>query len=176
MVGLNYAPEPTGIAPYTSGLAEGLAARGHQVRVLTGLPHYPQWRVADGYEPGSDTGADANPRVHHLPHHVPSPPDMRGRIAMELSYGRSLARADWDEPDAVVAVPPALLATAAAIVKARTSRRRPPVGVWVQDLYGLGVAETGAGGGLAVSAISRVEKTVLRSADQVAVIHDRFKS
>ena len=56
VLGLNYAPEPTGIAPYTSGLAEGLAARGHQVRVLTGLPHYPQWRVADGYESGSDTG------------------------------------------------------------------------------------------------------------------------
>jgi colanic acid biosynthesis glycosyl transferase WcaI len=176
VVGLNYAPEPTGIAPYTSGLAKGLAARGHRVRVLTGLPHYPQWRVADGYESGSHTGPDTNPQVHHLPHHVPSPPDIRGRIAMELSYGRSLARADWDEPDAVVAVTPALLATAAAIVKARTSRRRPPVGVWVQDLYGLGVAETGAGGGLAVSAISRVEKTVLRSADQVAVIHDRFKS
>lgn len=176
VLGLNYSPEPTGIALYTSGLADGLAARGHRVRVLTGLPHYPQWRVAHGYESGSDTGPDANPRVSHLPHHVPSPPTMRGRIAMELSYGRSLARADWEEPDAVVAVTPALLATAAAIVKSRATRTRAPVGIWVQDLYGLGVAETGAGNGLAAAAISRVETTVLRAADQVAVIHDRFKS
>ncbi len=176
VLGLNYAPEPTGIALYTSGLADGLAARGHRVRVLTGLPHYPQWRVTPGYETGSDTGPDTNPRVNRLRHHVPSPPSMRGRIAMELSYGRSLSRADWDEPDAVVAVTPALLATAAAIVKSRASRHRPPVGVWVQDLYGLGVAETGAGNGLAASAIGRVEATVLRSADQVAVIHERFKS
>ena len=176
VLGLNYAPEPTGIALYTSGLAEGLAARGHRVKVLTGLPHYPQWQVEHGYEGGADTGPDSNPRVCHLPHHVPDPPTMGGRVAMELSYGRALARADWDEPDAVVAVTPALLSTAAAIAKCRTSRKRPPIGVWVQDLYGLGVAETGAAGGLAASAISRVEKTVLRSADQVAVIHDRFKS
>ncbi|MBD0321819.1 MAG: glycosyltransferase WbuB, partial [Aldersonia sp.] len=44
IVGINYAPETTGIAPYTSGLADGLAARGHRVEVLTGQPHYPQWR------------------------------------------------------------------------------------------------------------------------------------
>ena len=176
VLGLNYAPEPTGISLYTSGLADGLAARGHRVQVLTGLPHYPQWRVTQGYETGSDTGPDTNPRVCHLPHHVPSPPNMTGRVAMELSFGRSLARAAWGEPDAIVAITPALLSTAAAIAKCRTSRRRPPIGVWVQDLYGLGVAETGAAGGLASSAISRVEKTVLRSADQVAVIHDRFKS
>ena len=44
ILGINYAPEPTGIAPYTTRLATGLAERGHDVRVLTGLPHYPQWR------------------------------------------------------------------------------------------------------------------------------------
>jgi glycosyltransferase involved in cell wall biosynthesis len=176
VLGLNYAPEPTGISLYTSGLADGLAARGHQVQVLTGLPHYPQWQVAPGYESGSDTGPATNPRVCHLPHHVPSPPAMAGRIAMELTYGRSLARAAWGDPDAIVAVTPALLSTAAAIAKCRAFRRRPPIGVWVQDLYGLGVAETGAAGGLASSVIGRVEKAVLRTADQVAVIHDRFKS
>jgi len=41
ILGINYAPEPTGIAPYTTGLAMGLAERGHDVLVLTGHPHYP---------------------------------------------------------------------------------------------------------------------------------------
>lgn len=27
-------------------MATGLRARGHEVRVLTAMPHYPQWRVA----------------------------------------------------------------------------------------------------------------------------------
>ena len=31
IVGLNYAPEPIGIEPYTTGLAEHLAQRGHRV-------------------------------------------------------------------------------------------------------------------------------------------------
>jgi len=38
IVGINYFPELTGIAPYTTGMAEGLAACGHNVNVVTGLP------------------------------------------------------------------------------------------------------------------------------------------
>ena len=45
----NYHPEPIGIAPLMTELAEGLADRGHQVRVITGMPNYPQRRVYDGY-------------------------------------------------------------------------------------------------------------------------------
>ncbi|MEM9244645.1 MAG: WcaI family glycosyltransferase [Cyanobacteria bacterium P01_F01_bin.153] len=45
----NYHPEPIGIAPLMTELAEGLAARGHQVRVLTGMPNYPQRRIYEGY-------------------------------------------------------------------------------------------------------------------------------
>ena len=49
IIGINYAPESTGIAPYTTGLAEHLAIAGHEVTVVTGLPHYPAWRIAPGY-------------------------------------------------------------------------------------------------------------------------------
>lgn len=37
----NYAPEPIGIGPLMTELAEGLASRGHQVRVVTAFPWYP---------------------------------------------------------------------------------------------------------------------------------------
>ncbi len=49
ITGVNYAPEETGIAPYTTGLAEHLVQRGHQVTVITGVPSYPQWRVYPEY-------------------------------------------------------------------------------------------------------------------------------
>jgi len=49
LIGLNYLPESTSIGPYTADLAEYLCARGHQVRVVTGFPMAPQWRVWDGY-------------------------------------------------------------------------------------------------------------------------------
>ncbi|NEO86050.1 MAG: glycosyltransferase family 4 protein [Spirulina sp. SIO3F2] len=37
----NYSPEPIGIGPLMTELAEGLASRGHQVRVVTAFPWYP---------------------------------------------------------------------------------------------------------------------------------------
>ena len=43
IIGVNYAPETSGIAPYTSAMAEGLQAAGHEVSIITGIPHYPQW-------------------------------------------------------------------------------------------------------------------------------------
>lgn len=43
-----YAPEP-GPAALPAHLAEGLAARGHEVQVVTGFPNYPTGVVADGY-------------------------------------------------------------------------------------------------------------------------------
>lgn len=176
IMGLNYAPEPAGIAPYTTGLAEGLAARGHRVRVLTGLPHYPQWAITSGYENGRVETADDGPTVTHLVHHVPPPGNLPGRLRMELSFGRQLTRHPWRAPDVVVCVSPALFATAMAVARARTSRNRPRIGIWVQDLYGLGVLETGTAGARSGAAMRAVEGAVLRSADGVAVIHDRFKA
>jgi colanic acid biosynthesis glycosyl transferase WcaI len=47
--GINYAPELTGIGKYSAELAEWLAARGHEVSVVTAPPYYPQWQVHEGY-------------------------------------------------------------------------------------------------------------------------------
>ncbi|CAN5138993.1 glycosyltransferase family 4 protein [soil metagenome] len=176
IAGLNYAPESAGIAPYTTGLANGLSDRGHRVRVLTGLPHYPQWAIAPGYEKGRVTADDGKPEVNHLVHHVPPPGSLRGRLRMELSYGRRLACASWGEPDVVVCVSPALFAAGMAIARAKTMPRRPGVGLWVHDLYGIGVVETETLGAHSASALSAVESAILKSADRIAVIHERFKS
>lgn len=46
---LNYAPELTGIGKYTGEQAEWLAARGHQVRVITAPPYYPAWKIDRAY-------------------------------------------------------------------------------------------------------------------------------
>lgn len=46
----NYYPEPIGIAPLMTELAEGLVARGHEVRVITGMPNYPQREIYPEYK------------------------------------------------------------------------------------------------------------------------------
>ena len=47
--GLNFAPELTGIGKYSGEMAAFLAQKGHEVRVVTTPPYYPQWRIMAGY-------------------------------------------------------------------------------------------------------------------------------
>ena len=61
--GINYSPELTGIGKYTGEMVEWLAAQGHEVRVITAPPYYPQWQVGENYsawrykrEEGAATG------------------------------------------------------------------------------------------------------------------------
>lgn len=46
----NYYPEPIGIAPLMTELAEGLAGRGNDVRVLTAMPWYPDSQIDPLYQ------------------------------------------------------------------------------------------------------------------------------
>lgn len=175
IVGINYFPEVTGIAPYTTGLAEGLAARGHEVSVTTGLPHYPEWRVHDDYRSARSYREIINGvTVDRLWHHVPENPSARNRIRLEASFARAVMRTRFDQSSVVIAVSPTLLSTAAVVAKARL--RNVPVGIVVQDIYGKGVVETGAMGGKLATAAARFEARVLRSASGLAVIHDRFRA
>ncbi len=46
----NYHPEPIGIAPLMTELAEGLVSRGHSVRVITAMPWYPELEIGETYQ------------------------------------------------------------------------------------------------------------------------------
>lgn len=173
IIGLNYAPEPTGIARYTSGLAEGLAARGDSVTVVTGFPHYPQWRIDERYTGRKIVERSPGLTVTRLRHYVPALPRLVNRLVMEIHFGLRSAVAPWARPRVAVIVTPALFS--AGIAMARAKLRRIPSTVWVQDIYSLGVSESGAGGGISAAILRRIEGGVLRSAESVVVIHDRFK-
>lgn len=172
IIGLHYAPEPSGNAPYTSGLAQGLRRVGHQVRVITAFPHYPQWRIADGYE-----GRRISERVRDVPvlrlrPWLPRRQRLLDRLLMETSFGARVSLTGWGRPADVLLVSPALFTTALAAVAARL--RRVPVTIWVQDIYSLGVAQTGHSGP-AQRLIRLFERRVLGMAASIVVIHDRFE-
>ncbi|MFJ4284706.1 glycosyltransferase family 4 protein [Paenarthrobacter nicotinovorans] len=175
ILGLHYAPEPTGNAPYTTSLAEGLASAGHQVTVLTGYPHYPEWKRNPEFTGWKSTSVMNGVVVNRLRHYIPRKPSLLHRIHMELSFGLRLLFSRWGRPDVVLAVSPALFSSGMAIARARLSRRRPAVALWVQDIYSQGIVETKSGGSLMGASMRRVESKVLRAADGVAAIHDRFR-
>ncbi|KAA9084081.1 glycosyltransferase [Microbacterium radiodurans] len=170
-VGLNYAPEPTGISPYTTGMAEGLARDGWDVRVITSYPHYPWWEVRDEHRalPARETVEAVD--VRRVRHHVPRSPGSLRRALFETSFGVRALLCRWDSPDVVVVVSPALLASRLIALRARLARI--PVVTWVQDIYALGVQE--AGGGTGAGAVGAIEASLFAASERVVVIHRRFR-
>lgn len=173
VIGINYAPEPTGVAPYTAGLSRGLIDRGHRVKVLTGYPHYPWWQVPDDY-----TGFTARESLDGVPvtrlrHYVPRRPSTLPRAVMEVSFGLRSVLARWGRPDVVLLVSPALISARMALWRARASRI--PTVTWVQDIYTLGLVQTG-GDKRHQRLVKGVEKSLLQGSARVVVIHDRFRA
>ena len=69
---INYLPELTGIGKFTGEMGSWLAAQGHDLRVVTTPPYYPEWRIPDGYRKywyASETIAGV--RVYRCPFWVP---------------------------------------------------------------------------------------------------------
>ena len=174
VLGVNYPPEPTGISPYTGAMARGLAKRGYETHVVTTHPHYPEWRVKPGYGQWSRREHLDGVDVRRVRHYVPSQPTGVRRLLSELSFGARLTLSRWRKPDAVVTISPALFSSTLAAVRMRLLHRNAPLVVWVQDLYWLGLSETGQGAGRAGRVIKKTEGWLLRHADCVVVIHDRF--
>lgn len=175
LVAINYAPEPTGIAPYVAGLARGLAAAGHDVHVLTGVPHYPQWRnIADFRGLTRHEVIDGVP-VTRVRHFIPRGGIGWRRALMEVTFGVRLIAARWGAPDVVLTVSPALLSCGMALLKARVLRRRPVTVLWSQDLYSRGLAEMGDGAPGVVRIGNFLEGGIYRGADHVIAIGESFR-
>lgn len=171
LVAMNYAPEPSGTAPYTSALAAHLATQ-HDVTALVGVPHYPQWRIAQGY--GAWRSEEEIDGVHlvRLRHHVPANTGTVNRMLHETTFAARAITQRTPAVDAVVAVTPPLFGLTAA--RTLAARHDVPWGVVVQDLYSAGTKELGVGGP-AARASTVIESRLLRSASQVSVIHDLFR-
>lgn len=174
MVGLNFPPEPAGIAPYSGGLASGLTASGVDVSVITTFPHYPAWSFGDARPPSSAVTTEIGCAVHRLRHRLPARPGGVSRLLSEVSFGLHAVSRRWARHDVLVLVSPALFSSAIALVRARLFSRGTPVVTWVQDIYSLGLRETGSGTGPAERFVAAIERWVLKRSSTVVVIHDRF--
>jgi len=88
VLGINYAPEKTSVAPFTTGLCEHLASLGHRVTVVTAFPYYPQWKVWEGYRGSLYRrehlhGVDVRRVAHFVPY---KPSNLLQRLAYDLSF------------------------------------------------------------------------------------------
>ena len=176
IVGINYAPEPIGIGPYTAGTAQALHAAGHAVEVLAGKPYYPEWKADPAFaRPRYHRSAEGGVRITRCPLYVPARDSGARRILHHLSF----AAAAWPEarriarrfrPDLVLAIAPSLLALPVARAAARIAGAR----LWlhVQDFEAEAAFATGLlnPASLAGRLAARFESAQLRAPDRVSSI------
>lgn len=173
ILGINYAPEVTGVAPYTTGIARGLSAQGHRVQVLTSFPHYPAWKTTAGYEKGLRRREwDGDVEVIRVRHPLPRNSVGPGRVLMEAVFSAQVLIGGRRRPDLILVMSPALMSVGAALL--RRLGGSAAVGACVQDLYSRAFMETGALGGRGARRVAQLERALLSRADGVAVIHTKF--
>jgi colanic acid biosynthesis glycosyl transferase WcaI len=176
--GINYSPELTGIGKYTGEMAEWLASRGHQVRVVTAPPYYPAWRVRSDYSPWKYQVEEGPIKVFRCPLFVPEAPSALSRLIHLLSFMVTslpvmLGQVLW-QPDVAVTVEPAFFCTLTTLLTAKLAGAAS----WlhVQDFEidaGFEMGFLPEGGGIARGAY-RLERWIMRKFGSVSTISPRM--
>ena len=175
VIGLNYAPEPVGIGPYTAGLCETLVRSGHKVTAIVGKPYYPQWQADPAYAGGWLETEENGVRLVRCPHYVPQDPIGIRRFAHLISFAitaliPAMRIAVRERPQVVLCVAPALLSALAAILAAWLCGAR--LWIHVQDFEVEAAFATGLMRPSTVKARFALwaEGWILRQADRVSTI------
>ncbi|MEH2414522.1 glycosyltransferase family 4 protein [Nostoc sp.] len=172
----NYHPEPIGIAPLMTELAEGLVKRGHQVRVITGMPNYPQRQIYDRYRGKLYVTEHKNGvKIQRSYLRIKSKPNLIDRLLLELSFVfTSLPQAlKGQRPDVILlTVPPLLVCLPATLI---AWLYNCPVVLNVQDILPEAAVRVGLiKNKLMISTLEALEKFAYRTAHTISVIADGF--
>ena len=175
VLGTNYTPEVTGVAPFTAGLAEHLTDTGNEVTVATSFPHYPQWRTQPPYVGlwrAFERVGEVNVRRSRV--FLPSRPGLLGRIAYDSSIAAGgLLNGVGARADLVICVTPPIQLAIVAGVLARAWRT--PYILLVEDLAVRAALSVGLMRSRWIEALAkRLERTAYNLADRIVVISQGF--
>jgi colanic acid biosynthesis glycosyl transferase WcaI len=125
--GLNFSPEKIGIGKYTGEMASWLAQAGHEVRVVTAPPYYPDWKVQPPYRAWKfQRETWQGVEVFRCPLWVPAKPSGIKRILHLLTFAVSSSlemsrQVKW-KPDIIFCVAPTIFCARASLGTARKSK------------------------------------------------------
>ena len=174
--GINYSPELTGIGKYTGEMVEWMAQQGHEVRVITAPPYYPEWQVGAKYSSWRYRRENGDATVWRCPLYVPKQPSTLKRLIHLGSFAFSsffplMAQRRW-KPDRIIGVVPTLFCTPGMRLLAKLSGARTLLHIQdyeVDAMLGLGMAGNGRAGNVAKLA-SAFERSGLHNVDNVSTI------
>jgi colanic acid biosynthesis glycosyl transferase WcaI len=133
--GINFSPELVGIGKYTGEMADWLARRGHEVRVVTAPPFNPASKIGEGYsawryrrEEAPATGGSGRLTTFRCPLFIPRNPSTVKRISHLASFACTslpvmLLQVFW-RPSLVLVIEPTAFCIPAAAITAWLSGAR----------------------------------------------------
>lgn len=119
---LNYTPERTGIGKYQGEMAAWFADKGHDVRVVSAPPYYPEWSVGEGYSAWRYKREVIDGiNVYRTPLYVPAKPSGLKRIIHMISFAFFSAPVMFwlalkHKPDAIMLTAPPLMCAPVALL------------------------------------------------------------
>jgi colanic acid biosynthesis glycosyl transferase WcaI len=172
----NYYPEPIGIAPLMTELAEGLVKRGHQVRVITAMPNYPQRQIYPDYRGKVYTIEERNGVLIQRSYVWIKPkPNLLDRLLLDASFVLTSfvqALRGWRPDVILLTVPPLPVSVPAALLG---WFHNCPIVLNVQDILPEAAVHVGL---LKNKTLIRVfeglEQFAYRTAHTISVIADGF--
>ena len=174
VVSQHYWPEPFNFAE----ICEELAARGHNVTVLTGVPNYPEGKIYRGYANGKNRYEIRNGVRIIRSSLIPRGTNVPQRIANYFSFSFEATRmAEGLESDYDVVLAfqtsPVMMAEPALSYARRTGT---PVFLWCIDIWPECLTAGGIpAGSPPYNVFKAISKRIYRSADKLAVTSPLFK-
>ena len=175
-----FPPEPGAPAARVSELARTWKREGHDVTVLTALPHHPTGIVPPEYRRRALVREEVH-GVEVLRTWIYATPN-RGRVKRSAGYASfALSATLWGQlhvrpADVVIATSPQLLCGAAGYVISGV--RRTPFVLEVRDLWPESIVAVGAlpAGHPVIRGLEIVERHLYRAARAIVVVTDAFKT
>ncbi|MDZ7956087.1 glycosyltransferase family 4 protein [Nostoc sp. DedQUE09] len=172
----NYYPEPIGIAPLMTELAEGLVKRGHEVRVVTAMPNYPERQIYQEYRGKWYVNEYKNGvQIQRSYVWIRPQPNLLDRILLDASFVVTSfvpALLGW-RPDVILSTSPSL--PSCVPVALLGWLRACPVILNLQDILPEAAVHVGLlKNKLLIQLFTLLEKFAYRSASKISVIADGF--
>lgn len=172
----NYYPEPIGIAPLMTELGEGLVKRGHQVRVITGMPNYPQRQIYPEYRGKLYTTEERNGVLVQRSYIWIKPkPNLFDRLLLDSSFVLTSffqALRGWRPDVILLTVPPLPVSVPAALLG---WIHNCPIVLNVQDILPEAAVHVGLlKNQTMIRVFEALEQFAYRTAHTISVIADGF--
>jgi colanic acid biosynthesis glycosyl transferase WcaI len=128
-------PEDTAIGLYTTQFSRFLVNKGYNVKIITGFPNYPQWKIYKNYSKHASFFSETNEGIEIIRYkqYIPEIVTFKGRVLMMLSlfFGTLVNLRKVKHTDLVICIVPFTLSIIPALLLSK--RRKSKLWIHIQD-------------------------------------------